>query len=120
MTDATVHQPSAPASKHAHSLLAADARTRKRNAAERRFRMYGIAAISVGLIFLVILLFTIIRNGIPAFTQTYITVEVELPEAKLDKPQSVEAQDIRSRRVNQCLNSRTKERIHMWGLGTSH
>lgn len=95
MTDATVHQPSAPASKHAHSLLAADARTRKRNAAERRFRMYGIAAISVGLIFLVILLFTIIRNGIPAFTQTYMTVEVELLEAKLDKKGNRDIADLK-------------------------
>ncbi len=67
------------------SLYQLDERTRRRNAAEKRFRLYGIAAIATGLIFLVVLLASIVWNGIPAFTQTFITVAVELPEEKLDK-----------------------------------
>ena len=67
------------------SLLIADTATRKRNRAETRFRLYGMAAIGVGLFFLVALLYAIISNGLPAFQQTFVTLKVELPEAKLDK-----------------------------------
>jgi phosphate transport system permease protein len=67
------------------SLYASDARTRRRNAAEARFRAYGIVAIAVGLIFLVVLLGSILRNGTPAFSQTFVTLQVTLPEDKLDK-----------------------------------
>ncbi|MGC8202754.1 phosphate ABC transporter permease PstA [Aliiroseovarius sp. PTFE2010] len=77
MTDAT--QPATS------SLLVQDARTRKRNGSETRFRMYGVAAISTGLLFLVVLVSSILYNGLPAFQQTFITLQVDLPEAKLDK-----------------------------------
>ncbi len=66
------------------SLYAPDARTRRRNAAERRFRLYGLIAVAVGLGFLAVLLTTIVRNGLPAFTQTHVTLEVALPEAVVD------------------------------------
>ncbi|MWD27385.1 phosphate ABC transporter permease PstA [Aquicoccus sp. SCR17] len=69
----------------ANSIFAQDARTKRRNAAERRFRMYGVIALGIGLVFLVALLFAIVRNGTPAFTQTFIHLPVELSEAKLDK-----------------------------------
>jgi len=69
----------------AHGTLSAQSeRTKKRNAAEKRFRAYGMVAIAIGLLFLAALLIAIVRNGIPAFTQTYMTVQVELPADKLD------------------------------------
>ncbi len=67
------------------SLYADDPHTRRRNAAEKRFRIYGMGAIAAGLFFLVVLLVSIVSNGIPAFTQTFITLDVELIESKLDK-----------------------------------
>ena len=82
MTDATLSSAEMPERK---SLYLLDDRTKKRNAAEKRFRAYGIAAIATGLVFLVILLVSIVWNGIPAFTQTFITLQIELPEDKLDK-----------------------------------
>lgn len=93
MTDATVTP--TPAAK-ANSLLADDARTRKRNAAEKRFQAYGIAAIAVGLFFLVTLLWAIVANGIPAFTQTYVNVAVELPEERLDPNGNRDPEDLKS------------------------
>jgi len=80
MTDATQ-----PTARSKTSLYATDARTKRRNAAEKRFRVYGIVAIATGLVFLVVLLASIVWNGIPAFTQTFVTIQVELPEEKLDK-----------------------------------
>ena len=67
------------------SLFVRDPRAKRRAAAEKRFRAYGAAAIVAGLFFLVVLLATIVWNGIPAFTQTFITVNVDLNEDKLDK-----------------------------------
>ncbi|UWQ97976.1 phosphate ABC transporter permease PstA [Rhodobacteraceae bacterium S2214] len=83
MSDATV-TPSADPHKKGKSLLVKDARTKKRDAAEKRFKAYGIAAIMVGVLFLVALLWAIIQNGTPAFTQTYVTLDVELLEERLD------------------------------------
>ncbi|WP_281991537.1 phosphate ABC transporter permease PstA [Sulfitobacter geojensis] len=67
------------------SLLTVDARTRKRNAAEARFKAYGIGAIIVAMLALAILLTSVLGSGLSAFRQTYLTINVQLPEAKLDK-----------------------------------
>ncbi|MEM1365030.1 MAG: phosphate ABC transporter permease PstA [Pseudomonadota bacterium] len=55
-----------------------NARTRKRNAAEKRFRIYGMVAIGIGLFFLVALLTAIIGNGIGGFQQTKFSIPVTL------------------------------------------
>ncbi len=67
------------------SLFQPGPRTRARNRAEARFRAYGLVATSVAVLFLALLLVIIARNGAPAFTQTYITLEVALPADRLDK-----------------------------------
>jgi phosphate transport system permease protein len=51
-------------------------RLRKRRAAERRFRLYGILAILLSLSFLGLLLTSIIGNGYTAFAQTNIKLSV--------------------------------------------
>ena len=67
------------------SLLAVDVRTKKRNAAEARFKAYGLGAIIVAVLALAILITSVFGTGLSAFRQTFITIEVPLPEAKLDK-----------------------------------
>ena len=67
------------------SLLTQDALTRRRNAAEARFKAYGAVAITLSMLALVWLLFSIISVGSPAFRQTFLTMPIELPEDKLDK-----------------------------------
>ncbi len=67
------------------SLLVPDARTKRRNHAEGRFKIYGMLAIGIGLLMLLILLFSIITRGVGAFQQTYMTLPIELLEGKLDK-----------------------------------
>ena len=67
------------------SLFDADPRTRARNAAERRFRLYGMTAVSLGLIALVFLLVSILGNGLSSFRQTVIELPVTLDAAVLDK-----------------------------------
>ncbi|MCK3775999.1 phosphate ABC transporter permease PstA [Ensifer sesbaniae] len=57
---------------------------KRRYAAERRFRAYGIVAISIGLFFLALLLWTVISNGYTAFQQTTITLPIEFTEKVID------------------------------------
>lgn len=94
MTDASLpHNAANPSG--GKSLIHVDDRTKRRNAAERRFKMYGLAAIAVGLIFLVTLLTAIVSNGASAFRQTFITAEVFLDPAKLDKNGNRNIEDIK-------------------------
>ena len=81
MTDLS-HDMPRPAA--ATSLYAQDARTRRRNAAEKRFRAYGLAAICVAVLALAVLMFTIIRDGSGAFRQTYLSIPVALDAQVLD------------------------------------
>jgi phosphate transport system permease protein len=86
MTDISGGPVSGPATKpHRGSLLTQDALTKRRNAAEARFKAYGIMAITLSMLALVWLLISIFSVGTPAFRQTFLTMPIELPEAKLDK-----------------------------------
>ncbi|MBV1885578.1 MAG: phosphate ABC transporter permease PstA [Parvibaculaceae bacterium] len=51
-------------------------RTKQRYAAERRFRLYGLAAIGAAVIVLATLVTSIGIVGLPAFFQTYIKIDV--------------------------------------------
>lgn len=55
-----------------------------RYAAERRFRLYGLVAIVFAIFCLGVLLFTIVRTALPAFTQTMITLDVTLYPQEID------------------------------------
>lgn len=49
-----------------------------RNNAEKRFKVYGVLAVSTAIILLGILLFKIFSTGISAFNQSYIGVKIEI------------------------------------------
>ena len=57
---------------------------RKRYAAEARFKAYGIAAITFGLLFLAIMLGSIVTKGYTAFWQTNVTLPVNFDAAVID------------------------------------
>lgn len=66
------------------SILTASAGMKRRNAAEARFRVYGLIAIAISLVTLAIMLFTIFRDGVSAFHQATLTFPVELSAETLD------------------------------------
>ena len=66
------------------SLYSTDPRVRARKAAEKRFRLYGMAAVAVGVLALVVLLASVLGSGIGAFRQTVITIPVTLDAALID------------------------------------
>ena len=66
------------------SLYIADARTKARNAAEKRFRIYGITAVVIGLLALVVLLSSVLGSGLGAFRQTVLSLPITLDAKMLD------------------------------------
>lgn len=89
MTDVVTQGLSAPA---ATKKVRRDIGIKRRYAAERRFRTYGLAAISFGLLFLFLLLWSVVGKGYTAFQQTMITIPVEFSEKVID-PDNVRAQN---------------------------
>ncbi len=55
----------------------------RRYARERRFRLFGIVSLAVSFLFLLVLLTNITMNGLPAFQQTYVKLDVLLDEQVL-------------------------------------
>lgn len=82
MTDASAPEGRPP---RAGTLFAPDSRTRSRNAAERRFRAYGLTAVGLSILALVVLLSSVIGNGAGAFRQTFIEIPLTL-DAKIVDP----------------------------------
>ncbi|MEL6745783.1 MAG: DUF3333 domain-containing protein, partial [Pseudomonadota bacterium] len=61
-----------------------DFNLKKRYAAERRFQVYGIIAIALGVFFLGALLFSVATKGYTAFWQTSINLDVTFDEKVID------------------------------------
>jgi phosphate transport system permease protein len=74
--------PRSPLKKNATDIVIAGLPRRHR--AERRFRWYGIGAISLGLLFLTLLFVDIVGKGYSAFQQTYVRLEIHFDQAVLD------------------------------------
>ena len=84
MTDATASGPAPTAPREKQSLFVATDRMRKRNAAERRFEIYGMIAVGIGVLALVGLLTSILFNGLGSFRQTFVEVPITLDAERLD------------------------------------
>lgn len=79
MTDTVAKNPAPPAGRSPSA-----ARLRKRYAAERRFRAYGLGAIGAGMLIVAALLGSIIVQGLPAFFQTYIALDIYFDPEVID------------------------------------
>ncbi|SEK79096.1 phosphate ABC transporter membrane protein 2, PhoT family [Roseivivax marinus] len=89
MTDATAGAtPAVDPGRKSKSIITTDDNTRRRNRAEKRFQYYGIAAIGVGVFFLLALTFSILRSGLPAFTETAVSLEINLSQEQFDEAES--------------------------------
>lgn len=104
---------------HSGSLVVPNPKTRARNAAEKRFRAYGIAAIATAVLALVILLTTILGNGVGAFRQTYLTIPVALDAQVLDPQGNRDAEQMKSVLTlgyGQVLNQALRQVIEQDGI----
>jgi phosphate transport system permease protein len=80
MTDAVLIGPAAKL----HRPDLSETRIRRRYAAERRFRLYGILAIGFAVFMLGFLAITVVLQGYSAFWQTRIALDVAIDPAKVD------------------------------------
>lgn len=78
----------------------------KRYAKEKRFRFYGLASIALSLLFLVLLLTDITVKGLPAFSSTYIKLDVQLDAPTLGVSTDATPEQLRMANYNTAvLNS---------------
>ncbi|MDH3714498.1 MAG: phosphate ABC transporter permease PstA [Gammaproteobacteria bacterium] len=57
---------------------------KRRYAAERRFRLFGLLSVVLGFVFLFALFASIISTGYPAFQSTYVQLDIDFDPAILD------------------------------------
>jgi phosphate transport system permease protein len=79
MTDIAAEIPVRPEPRLDLTSAAARRRLRRRYAAETRFKAYGVAALAITTLFLALLIFDIVRTGLPAFTQHSLLLDVAVP-----------------------------------------
>ena len=68
----------------AGNIARVSARLEKRHRAERRFRVYGLITIILGLAFLSLLFISIVGKGYTAFQQTYVRLPIAFDAGVLD------------------------------------
>lgn len=83
----------------------------KRYAAEKRFRAYGVFAIAASIGFLVILLVSIISKGLPAFTQTYVKLDVTLDADILGVGDDPDSREIRGANFGGLIKQTMRDRF---------
>ncbi len=84
MTDIAMTQTDTQKQRAANAAEAVRRSLKRRYAAEARFKAYGIGAIAIAMLTIVILFGTIIKGGLPAFTETVIELEMTLDESIID------------------------------------
>ncbi|MBX2824659.1 MAG: DUF3333 domain-containing protein, partial [Gammaproteobacteria bacterium] len=84
---------------------------KKRYAAEKRFRLYGMLGIGVSILFLFFLLISITVKAWPAFKQTRIQLTVELNAEKLGLSAESSVDDIRSANYASVLRDALYQRF---------
>lgn len=75
-------------------------RLKKRYAAERRFRVACVGALTVAIAFLAILFFSIVANGYTAFTQTYVGLDITFDPEIIDPEGTREPQTLAEANYN--------------------
>jgi phosphate transport system permease protein len=94
-----------------HTSAAAEARLRRRYAAQLRFKAYGVAALALAIGMLVWLLITLLGNGLSAFQQTYIRLDVTLDPAMVDPRGDGSPDSIREGDFGGAIRTALRERF---------
>ncbi len=77
--------------RHDWESKAAKTRLRRRYGADRRLQIYGLSAIGMAILLLVVLFFSIMHAGYLALTTTKVNLVVNLDSAKIDPSKPAEA-----------------------------
>ena len=77
----------------------------RRYASEKRFRLYGIGALAIGILFLGFLLLNTLGNAYTAIQQTYLALDIDLTEKSVGISVPATDQDIKSINYNGLVKS---------------
>lgn len=91
MTD-SVMTDSAPENKLHHTTEIVNAGLNRRYRSEKIFKVYGLIAIAIAVGALALLFITIGGRAIPAFVQTYVSLEIELDPSVIDPQGNLDPQ----------------------------
>ena len=85
----------------------------RRYAAERRFRLYGVIAIGASLGFLALLLVSIVSKGLPAFSQSFVQLDVpvDLDTLGIDAEAAADPAKLRRANWNGAIKLALRERF---------
>lgn len=83
----------------------------RRHAAERRFRIYGLVAVALGLAFVVLMFANIISKGYPAFWQTYIQLSVTFDPQLLGQSSANATSELANADWNALVRSGLRKRF---------
>lgn len=100
MTDMTAQIPTANVRRLDLTSKMAAARVKARYRTEARFRSYGIAALVVTSVFLVVLISDIVVKGLPAFWQHSLVLDVPLTAETIDPKGNRNPADLRAADYN--------------------
>jgi phosphate transport system permease protein len=91
----------------------AQARVRRRYLAEWRFKMYGLVALTLTTLFLVVLIADILYRGLPAFWQYSVVLDVPV------KAEEIDPDNKRTELARQAAELRSRQRswLGRWFLG---
>jgi len=70
---------------------------------EKRFKMFGVIAVSLSILFLAFLVVSIFSKGLPAFKTTYVQIDVELDQKALGIPDDFSDSDILQARYSSTI-----------------
>jgi phosphate transport system permease protein len=84
---------------------------RRRYWAERRFRLYGLAAVTAGMAFLIYLFFVIFSNGLGAFRQTQVLLPIHFDPAVITPEGSRDPDTLRAADYPALIRAALKERF---------
>ena len=88
-----------------------NASLKKRYARERRFKFMGLGAVLLGLFFVSLLFVTILANGLPAFQQTYIKLDIDFDEQVIDPEGTREPEVIARADFSALIKNALRERF---------
>lgn len=109
MSDSTHPTGGKPARRTIREAM--DTSLKARYAAEKRFQAYGIIAISLGLIFLSLLFYSIISRGYTAFEQTIIDLPVTLSTKDLSRDGKVTPESIQAANYSKIVRESIVEAV---------
>lgn len=83
----------------------------KRYARERRFRLFGLTSIVLSMVFLSILLISIFANGLPAFSQYYLRLNVTLDTETLGVGAKASQEELRAGSYSKAIRNAVYQRF---------